>query len=74
MALQAGSVIPIELIKRPAVPCAVEVQLYKRLKQKWKSNQVVVNLSGVVTWTVVNVPSIQSLSITASNGHHIFYC
>ena len=68
MAPQAGNAILIELIKRPAVLCAVEVQQYKRLKQKWKSNQVVVNLSGVVTLTAVNVPNIQSLSITVSNG------
>ena len=68
MAPQAGNAILIKLIKRHAVLCAVEVQQYKRLKQKWKSNQVVVNLSGVVTLIAVNVPNIQSLSITASNG------
>ena len=67
MVPQVGSVILIELIRPPVAPCAVEVQQYKRLKQKWKRNQIVVNLSGMVTLTAVNAPNIQSHNTTASN-------
>ena len=67
MVPQAGSVILIELIRPPVALCAVEVQQYKRLKQKWKRNQNVVNLFGAVTLTALVVPNIQSHNITASN-------
>lgn len=67
MAPRVDSVILIELIRLLAVLYAVEVQQYKRLKLKWRINQLVVNLSGVVTLTVPVVQLIKSLNITASN-------